>query len=58
MLRLIGAIIVVLLVLAPVLLRAGVPDHTGLLGEFVDLETRLFVDAVNAVRGLWNRYFG
>jgi hypothetical protein len=35
-----------------------VPDHTGLLREFVDLETRFFVDVVDAVRGLWNRYFG
>jgi hypothetical protein len=58
MFRLIGAIIVVLLVVAPVLLRAGVPDHTGLLREFVDLETRFFVDVVDTIRALGNRYFG
>lgn len=56
MLRLIGAIIVVLLILAPVLVRAGVPDHTGLLQQFVDLETRFFVDLVDGVRSLWDRY--
>jgi hypothetical protein len=56
MLRLIGAIIVLLLIIAPVLVRAGVPDHTGLLQQFVDLETRFFVDLVDAVRSLWDRY--
>jgi hypothetical protein len=56
MLKLIGAIIVILLVIGPVLVRAGVTDQAGLLTQFVDLETRFFVDLVDAVRNLWNHY--
>jgi hypothetical protein len=56
MLRLIGAIIVALLILAPVLLRAGISDHMGFLEEFVDLETRVFVYLADVFRSLWDRY--
>jgi hypothetical protein len=55
MLRLIGAIVVILLIIGPLLVQAGMLGHDGLLGQFVDLETRTFVDAFNAVRDLWDR---
>ncbi len=56
MLRLIGAIVVILLILVPLLLRIGVPDHTGLLNEFVDLETHAITYVVDTLRNVWDRY--
>ena len=56
MLRLIGAIVVILLIIGPLLVRAGVLDQSSVLREFVDLETRVFVDIVDGIRGLWVRY--
>jgi hypothetical protein len=52
MLRLIGAIIVLLLIAGPLLVQTGILDHAGLIREFVDLETRLFLQLVDAIRGL------
>jgi hypothetical protein len=54
-LRLIGAIVVLLLIAGPLLVRVGMLDQGGLLREFVDLETRFFVEIVDAVRRLVNR---
>ena len=56
MLRLIGAIVVILLIIGPLLVRAGVLDQSSVLREFVDLETRVFVDIVDGIRSLWVRY--
>jgi hypothetical protein len=56
MLRLIGIIVVILLLIGPLLVRIGVVDHTGLLQDFVDLETRAFVDLVDAIRSVWDRF--
>jgi hypothetical protein len=56
MLRLIGAIIVILLIIGPLLVQVGLLDQGGLIRQFVDLETKVFVDVVNGVRGLWDRY--
>jgi hypothetical protein len=58
MLRLIGVAIVVLVLVAPVLVHAGITDNAGLLREFVDLETRFFVDLVDAARRVWQRFAG
>jgi len=55
MLRLIGAVVVILLIAGPLLVRIGVFDQAGLLREFVDLETRLFVELVDFVRRLAGR---
>jgi hypothetical protein len=56
MLRLIGAIIVILLLIGPILVRIGWVDEQGLLREFVDLEIRFFVYLADTVRSFWNRY--
>jgi hypothetical protein len=58
MLRLIGVIIVVLLLIGPLMVQIGMLDHGGLIREFVDIETKLFVDLVAAIRGLWARARG
>jgi hypothetical protein len=55
MLRLIGVIIVILLIIGPILVQVGLVPPGGLIHQFVDLETRIVVDAVNAVRSLWDR---
>jgi hypothetical protein len=53
MLRLIGAVIVVLLIAGPLLAQTGMLDRWGLIQEFVHLETKLFVHLVDAIRRLW-----
>jgi hypothetical protein len=53
-LQLIGAIIVVLLFIGPLLMMIGV-IHGGLLGSFVELEVRSFADLVAFIRHLFNR---
>ena len=55
MLRLIGAIIVLLLILGPILVRVGVADQAGFLQEFVDLETRVVTDIIDWIRALISR---
>jgi hypothetical protein len=55
MLRLIGAIIVVLLFIGPLLVQIGLLDHGGLIRSFVDLEVRTFSDLVAFIRHLFNR---
>jgi hypothetical protein len=55
MLRLIGAIVVILVIVGPLLVRVGLLDQGGFLREFVDLETRLFVDLVEWIRALIGR---
>ncbi len=55
MLRLIGAVIVLLLILGPVLVRVGVVDRAGFLQEFVDMETRAVTDLIDWVRALLGR---
>jgi len=55
MLRLIGAIVVILLIVGPLLVRVGVLDQGGFLHEFVDLETRLFVEVLDWIRALFGR---
>jgi hypothetical protein len=55
MLRLIGAIVVILLIVGPLLVRVGVLDQGGLLREFVDLETRLFIEVFDWLRALVGR---
>ena len=55
MLRLIGAIIVLLLILGPILVRVGVADQAGFLQGFVDLETRAATDVIDWVRTLIGR---
>jgi hypothetical protein len=55
MLRLIGAIIVVLLFIGPLLLQIGLLDHGGLIRGFVDLEVQTFADLVAFLRRLFNR---
>jgi hypothetical protein len=56
MLRLIGVIIVILLIIGPILVQVGLVAPDGLVHQFVDLETRIVVDIVNAVRSLWDRH--
>jgi hypothetical protein len=56
MLRLIGVIIVILLIIGPILVQVGLVDQGGLIRQFVELETRIVVDIVDAVRSLWTRY--
>ncbi len=55
MLRLIGAIVVVLLILAPLLTRIGLVDQYGLLHGFVDLEARALEELVGAIDRLFGR---
>ena len=55
MLRLIGAIVVILLVVGPLLEQAGLLGGSGLLREFVDLEIRAFVALVAWVRAVFAR---
>ncbi len=52
MLRLIGALVVLLLLVGPLLQQGGMLPDSGLLHDFVDLEVRVFVSGVNWVRGL------
>jgi hypothetical protein len=54
MLRLIGAIVVVVLVIGPLLLQAGLLDNAGAFRDLIELEVRLFVDLVAWIRGLAN----
>jgi hypothetical protein len=55
MLRLIGAIVIALLIIGPLLAQAGLLDHAGLLRDLVDLEVRSFVDVVNWFRRMTGR---
>ena len=55
MLRLIGLIIILLLIIGPVLVQVGMVDQGGLIRQFVDLETSVVVDIVNAAKALWYR---
>ncbi len=52
MLRLIGALVILLLLVGPLLAQAGLLSETGLMRDFVTLETRGFISAVNWVRGV------
>ena len=56
MLKLIGAVVVLLLVAGPLLVQIGLLDQGGIIREFVDIETKLFVDLVDLFRGLWARH--
>jgi hypothetical protein len=55
MLRLIGAIIVVLLFIGPLMAQIGLLDHGGLIRGFVDLEVQTFAALVAFLRHLFNR---
>ncbi len=55
MLRLIGAIVVILLIVGPLLVRVGMIDQGGLLREFVDLETRFFIEIFDWIHALVGR---
>jgi hypothetical protein len=50
MLRLIGAIVVVVLIVGPLLLQAGLLDSAGPFRELVELEVRMFADLVTWLR--------
>ncbi len=52
MLRLIGALVVLLLLIGPLLEQGGLMPDSGLLHDFVALEVRAFVSAANWFRGL------
>jgi hypothetical protein len=52
MLRLIGAIVVILLVIGPLLVQIGVLDNHGLIRSFVDLEVQSFAALVAFIRHL------
>jgi hypothetical protein len=52
MLRIIGAIVVVLLLVGPLALQAGLLENAGLVRQFVGLEVQAFADIVNTVRSL------
>jgi len=56
MLRLIGAIVVVLLLLGPLLLHAGLLEHVPLLRDFVLLEIHAFDVMVGAIRNLFGAH--
>jgi hypothetical protein len=50
MLRLIGAIVVVVLIVGPLLLQAGLLDNAGAFRELVELEVRIFTEFVDWAR--------
>jgi hypothetical protein len=55
MLKLIGAIIVVLLFIGPLLVQIGLVDSGGLIRGFVDLEVQTFAALVAFLRHPFNR---
>jgi hypothetical protein len=55
MLRIIGAIIVVLLFIGPLLVQIGLVDSGGLIRGFVDLEVQTFAALVAFLRHPFNR---
>ncbi|MBV9539253.1 MAG: hypothetical protein JOY70_10005 [Acidisphaera sp.] len=55
MLRLIGAIVIILLVVGPLLEQAGLLDHAGVFREFVDVEVRAFAELAAWIRGVFAR---
>jgi hypothetical protein len=55
MLRLIGALVVLLLLIGPLMANAGLLDNTGILHQFVELETRAFAELLAAIRGMLHR---
>jgi hypothetical protein len=48
--RMLGRILLVLLVVAPILTRLGLSDSYGLISGFVDIETRAVGSLVGAAR--------
>lgn len=54
-LRLIGALIVILLIIGPLLMQAGLLDNAGLLHDFVALEIRAFTDLVDWIRAIFHQ---
>ena len=52
MLRLIGAIVILLLLVGPLLAQAGLLSDAGLLRDFVTLEVRTFLACADWVRNL------
>jgi hypothetical protein len=52
MLRLIGAVVLIVLVIGPLLLQLGVLEHTGLFRELIELEVKAFSELLDIVRDL------
>jgi hypothetical protein len=52
MLRLIGALVLIVLILGPLLLQLGVLEHTGLFRELIELEVKAFTQLLDLVRDL------
>ncbi|HEX3350949.1 MAG TPA: hypothetical protein VHS58_22885 [Acetobacteraceae bacterium] len=55
MLRLIGAIVVVLLIIGPLLLQAGLLDNGGVFRQLVEIEVQAFADLVAWLRMMFAR---
>jgi hypothetical protein len=52
MLKFIGAVVLIVLIVGPLLLQAGVLEDTGLFRELIELEVRAFTDLVDVIREL------
>jgi hypothetical protein len=52
MLKFIGAVVLIVLIVGPLLLQAGVLEDTGLFRELIELEDRAFMDLVNLINDL------
>ncbi len=52
MLRLLGALVLIVLIIGPLLLQLGVLDNAGLFRELIELEVKAFSQAVDFVRDL------
>jgi hypothetical protein len=50
MLRLLGALVLIVLILGPVLLQIGVLENAGLFRELIELEVKAFSELVDFLR--------
>lgn len=55
MLRLIGALVIAILIIGPLLEQAGLLEHAGIFRDLIALEVQAFAQLVAWVRGLVTR---
>jgi hypothetical protein len=52
MLKFIGAVVLIVLIIGPLLLQAGMLADAGLFRELIELEVRAFTDLIDLIRQL------